>query len=113
MILQAEPSYRLRPEDLDQIFVRNKTGDMVPLKAVVTTKYVTGPDLVTRFNNFPAVKITANAEPGYSSGRVLSTLETVSDEVLPQGYGVGWSGEAYEARQRGQHPRCSCSSSGS
>jgi multidrug efflux pump len=101
VILQAEPSYRLRPEDLDQIFVRNKTGDMVPLKAVVTTKYVTGPDLVTRFNNFPAVKITANAAPGYSSGQVLSTLEAVSDEVLPQGYGVGWSGEAYEARQAG------------
>ena len=101
VILQAEPSYRLRPQDLDQIYVRGKTGDMVPLKSVVTTKYVTGPDLVTRFNNFPAVKITANAGPGYSSGQVLSTLEEVADEVMPSGYGVGWSGEAYEARQAG------------
>jgi multidrug efflux pump len=101
VILQAEPSYRLRPQDLDQIYVRGKTGDMVPLKSVVTTKYVTGPDLVTRFNNFPAVKITANAAPGYSSGQVLSTLEEVADEVMPSGYGVGWSGEAYEARQAG------------
>ena len=56
VILQAEPSYRLKPQDLDQIFVRSKTGNMVPLKAVVTSKYVTGPDLVTRFNNFPAVQ---------------------------------------------------------
>ena len=101
VILQAEPSYRLRPQDLDQIFVRGKTGSMVPLKAVVTTQYVTGPDLVTRFNNFPAVKITANAAPGYSSGQVLSTLEAVADEVMPAGYDVGWSGEAYEARQAG------------
>ncbi|MCP3021192.1 efflux RND transporter permease subunit [Cupriavidus basilensis] len=101
VILQAEPSYRLKPGDLDQIFVRSKTNSMVPLKAVVSTKFVTGPDLVTRFNNFPAVKITANAAPGYSSGQVLSTLESVADEVMPPDYGVGWSGEAYEARQAG------------
>src|SRR6201746_955519 len=101
VILQAEPSYRLRPQDLDQIYVRGKTGSMVPLKAVVSTKFVTGPDLVTRFNNFPAVKITANAAPGYSSGQVLSTLEELASEVLPQDYSVGWSGEAYEARQAG------------
>jgi multidrug efflux pump len=101
VILQAEPSYRLKPQDLDQIYVRSKTGSMVPLKAVVTTKYVTGPDLVTRFNNFPAVKVTANAAPGYSSGQVLSTLDEVAHEVMPPGYDVGWSGEAYEARQAG------------
>jgi multidrug efflux pump len=101
VILQAEPSYRLKPQDLDQVYVRSRTGSMVPLKAVVTTKFVTGPDLVTRFNNFPAVKITANAAPGYSSGQVLSTLDEVASHTLPSGYGVGWSGEAYEARQAG------------
>jgi multidrug efflux pump len=101
VILQAEPSYRLRPQDLDQIYVRGKSGSMVPIKSVMTTKYVTGPDLLTRFNNFPAVKITANAAPGYSSGQVLATLEEVANEVMPAGYGVGWSGEAYEARTAG------------
>ena len=101
VILQAEPSYRLKPQDLDQVYVRSKDGSMVPLKAVVTTKFVTGPDLVTRFNNFPAVKITANAAPGYSSGQVLSTLDEVASHALPPDYGVGWSGEAYEARQAG------------
>jgi multidrug efflux pump len=101
VILQAEPQYRLKPQDLDQIYVRSATGNMVPLKAVVTTKYVTGPDLMTRFNNFPAVKITANAAPGYSSGKVLSTLEEVGREVMPPDYAIGWSGEAYEARQAG------------
>ncbi|WP_158935781.1 efflux RND transporter permease subunit [Burkholderia sp. S171] len=101
VILQAEPSYRLKPQDLDQIYVRARTGSMVPLKAVVTSQFATGPDLVTRFNNFPAVKITANAAPGYSSGQVLSTLDEVAHEVMPAGYDVGWSGEAYEARQAG------------
>ncbi|HEV3422508.1 MAG TPA: multidrug efflux RND transporter permease subunit, partial [Paraburkholderia sp.] len=101
VILQAEPSYRLTPADLDQIYVRSKTASMVPLKAVVTSKFVTGPDLVTRFNNFPAVKVTVNAAPGYSSGQVLSTLDEVGAQVLPEGYNLGWSGEAYEARQSG------------
>ncbi len=101
VILQAEPSYRLAPRDLDQIFVRSKTGSMVPLKAVVTSHFVTGPDLVTRFNNFPAVKITANGAPGVSSGQVINALEEVGAQVMPTGYDIGWSGEAYEARQSG------------
>ncbi|MGV8918884.1 MAG: efflux RND transporter permease subunit [Pseudomonas sp.] len=101
VIIQAEPSYRLSPENLNQIFVRSTSGSMVPLKAVATYKYVTGPDLVTRFNNFPAVKVTANAAPGYSSGQVLSALEETARETMPSGYGIGWSGEAYEARQAG------------
>ena len=86
---------------------------MVPLKAVVTSQYVTGPDLITRFNNFPAVKITANGAPGYSSGQVISTLEEVAGEVMPSDYGVGWSGEAYEATAGGRHVAGSCSCSAS
>jgi len=100
VILQAEPSYRLKPEDLTQIFVRSKDGSMVPLKSVVTSRYVTGPDLITRFNNFPAVKITANAAPGYASGQVISALEEVAAQ-MPSDYGIAWSGEAFEAKQSG------------
>ena len=100
VILQAEPAYRLKPDDLNQIFVRSKSGTMVPLSAVMTYRYVTGPDLVTRFNNFPAVKVTANAAPGYSSGQVIAALDEVA-QTMPAGYSVAWSGEAYEARQAG------------
>ncbi|MGF6551883.1 efflux RND transporter permease subunit [Paraburkholderia youngii] len=100
VILQAEPSYRLKPTDLDQIFVRSTNGTMVPIKALATYRYVTGPDLVTRFNNFPAVKVTANAAPGYSSGQVISTLEELAAQ-MPDGYDVAWSGEAFEERQSG------------
>jgi multidrug efflux pump len=101
VILQADASYRLRPEDLSQIYVRNKNGDMVPLNSLVTTRYVTGPDLVTRFNNFPAIKITVNAAPGASSGQVMQALDELGAQVLPSGYTLGWSGEAYEARKAG------------
>lgn len=100
VILQAEPQYRLTPQDLDQIYVRSRTNNMVPIKAVMNYRFVTGPDLVTRFNNFPAVKVTANAAPGYSSGQVIGALEDLAAQ-MPPGYVAGWSGEAFEARQSG------------
>ncbi|HEX2831301.1 MAG TPA: multidrug efflux RND transporter permease subunit [Burkholderiales bacterium] len=101
VIVQAEPSYRLTPEDLERVYVRSKTGAMIPLKSVVRTKYVTGPDLVTRFNNFPAVKITAQPGAGYSSGQAIETLEKVAAESLPAGYGIAWQGEAFEEKNAG------------
>ncbi|HTH61238.1 MAG TPA: multidrug efflux RND transporter permease subunit [Paraburkholderia sp.] len=100
VILQADPSVRLKPDDLDRIFVRSRTGTMVPLRSVANYRYVTGPDLLTRFNNFPAVLITANAAPGYSSGQAIRALEEVAAQ-MPAGFGVAWSGEAYEQRKSG------------
>jgi multidrug efflux pump len=100
VIVQAEPSYRLTPGDIEQVYVRSKTGHMIPLKAVVQTRYVTGPDIVTRFNNFPAVKITADAAPGYSSGQAIAAMEEVGDE-LPADYAVAWSGQTYEEKKAG------------
>jgi multidrug efflux pump len=101
VILQAEPAYRLTPTDLEQIFVRSADGKMVPLKSVVTTRYVTGPDLMTRFNNFPAVKITANAAPGYSSGQAIGALENIGAQVMPSDFSLAWSGEAFEEKKSG------------
>jgi multidrug efflux pump len=100
VIVQADPRYRLTPRDLDQIYVRSRTNNMVPIKAVMTYKYVTGPDLITRFNNFPAVMLTANPKPGYSSGQVIDVLQDLAAQ-MPPGYAVGWSGEAYEELKSG------------
>lgn len=74
---------------------------MVPLKALVTTRYITGPDIVTRFNNFPAIKITADVAPGFSSGEGIATMEAVAAEVLPAGYGYAWSGLSFEEKKSG------------
>jgi len=101
VILQAEPKYRSRPEDLDNVYVRNKKGDMVPIKAVTNSRYVSGADLVTRFNNFPAAKITGDAAPGYSSGQAIAAMEDVAHEVLGEGYSYAWSGQAYEEKKAG------------
>jgi multidrug efflux pump len=101
VILQAEPAYRLKAEDLQQIYVRSKNLEMVPLKALLTTRYVTGPDLLTRFNNFPAVKLTANPAPGYSSGQALKALDEVSAEIMTNDYALALSGEAFEEKKSG------------
>jgi multidrug efflux pump len=101
VILQAEPEYRLVPEDLGRLYVRNHDNKMLPLSSVVTSRYVTGPDLMTRFNNFPAVKITANPAPGYSSGQAIAALERVGAQALPSDYALAWSGEAFEEKQSG------------
>jgi len=101
VILQAEPDYRMKPEDVQNMYVRNKDGQMVPLKAVATMRYTTGADIVTRFNNFTAAKITGDAAEGFSSGQALAAIEEVANEVLPQGFGYAWSGQAYEEKTAG------------
>jgi multidrug efflux pump len=101
VILQAEPDYRIRPEDLEQLYVRNKAGDMVPIKAVTRSRYVTGSDLVSRFNNFPAAKIVGDSAPGYSSGQAIQAIEEVAREVMPDDFGYEWSGQAFEEKKAG------------
>jgi multidrug efflux pump len=101
VILQAEPEFRLKPDDLDNLYVRSDAGKMVPLKALVTARYVTGPDIVTRFNNFPAIKVTADVAPGFSTGEGIATMEAVAAEVLPEGYGYAWSGQSFEEKKSG------------
>ena len=98
VILQAEPEFREKPEDINTIFVRQKAGKMAPLSALVDTRYITGPDLVSRFNGFMAAKITGDAASGFSSGQSISTMEAVSSETLPDGFTYAWSGQAYEEK---------------
>jgi multidrug efflux pump len=101
VILQSDAPYRQTPGDITKLYSRSNAGAMVPLSAVVTTKYVTGPDLVPHFNGFPAAQITGNAAPGYSSGTAIKVMEEVAKEVLPAGYDFGWSGMAYEEKKSG------------
>jgi multidrug efflux pump len=101
VVLQSDAPYRRTPGDITKLYTRSNAGAMVPLSAVVTNKYVTGPDLVPHFNGFPAAQITGNAAPGYSSGTAIKVMEEVAKEVLPSGYGFAWSGMAYEEKKSG------------
>ncbi|MBI5057167.1 MAG: multidrug efflux RND transporter permease subunit [Nitrospirae bacterium] len=101
VILQSEPKYRQDPGDLTRLYTRSSEGEMVPLSALVTTRWVTGPDLLPHFNGFPAAKVNGNAAPGYSSGQAIAAMEEVAGEVLPHGYTVAWSGLAFEEKKSG------------
>ncbi len=101
VILQSDAKYRQSPEDLARLYTRSSQGKMVPLSALVTTRWVTGPDLLPHFNGFPAAKITGNAAPGYSSGQSIAAMEAVAREVLPPGYTFAWSGLAFEEKKAG------------
>jgi multidrug efflux pump len=96
VILQADPKYRMTPEDTGKFYVKNRDNKMIPLSALVTTKYVTGPDLVTRFNNYPAIAINGAPAPGVSSGQALVAIRTIAEELMPSSYGYEWAGEARE-----------------
>ncbi|HET6460688.1 MAG TPA: multidrug efflux RND transporter permease subunit [Syntrophales bacterium] len=101
VILQSEPKYRINPEDLTRLYTRSNQNEMVPLSAVVTTRWVTGPDLLPHFNGFPAAKVNGNAALGYSSGQAITAMEEVARAVLPQGYTFTWSGLAFEEKKSG------------
>jgi multidrug efflux pump len=100
VVLQAEPEFRSSPEDLRNIFVRGRSGEMVPLDALTSARFTMGPDLIPRFNGFPAAKINGGAAPGYSSGQAIAAMEQLAAQ-LPEGYGIAWSGQAYEEKQSG------------
>ncbi len=101
VIVQADAPYRSKPEDLNQIYVRSTGGTMVPLKSVIDIRYQAGPDIVTRFNSFPAAKVVGNAAPGHSSGQALAAMERVAADTLPPDFGFAWSGQAFEEKKAG------------
>ncbi|MSR09238.1 MAG: efflux RND transporter permease subunit [Gammaproteobacteria bacterium] len=96
VILQSDAKVRQEPGDLTRLYTRSSNGNMVPLSAVVTTRWVAGPDVLPHLNGFPAAKIIGNPAPGYSSGQALKAMEAVAAEVLPDGFSYGWTGIAYE-----------------
>ncbi len=101
VVLQSDAKFRANPEDLKKIYTRSTTGQMVPLTALVSTSYITGPDIVPHFNGFPAALITGNAAAGYSSGDAIIAMEAVAAEVLSNDYDYAWSGLAFEEKKSG------------
>lgn len=101
VILQADAPFRQTPDDITKLYTRSNAGKMVPLSAMVSTEYVTGPDLVPHFNGFPAAQVTGSAAPGYSSGDAIRVMQEEARKSLPDGYDFAWSGMAYQEIQSG------------
>ncbi|MEM0907224.1 MAG: efflux RND transporter permease subunit, partial [Pseudomonadota bacterium] len=99
--IQGEGIDRDSIEDIGRIHVRNATGEMVPLQSLVRADLVTGPQAISRFNNQRSVTINGGPAPGFSSGQALDTMERLSAETLPDGYGFEWSGTAFQEKLAG------------
>ncbi|GAK34835.1 efflux pump membrane transporter BepE [alpha proteobacterium Q-1] len=96
--LQSEADFRRTPDDLRHVFVRAQNGDLVPLASLVRVERIVGPDVIDRFNNFPAAKIMGEPAPGYSSGEALAAIEAVAAETLDENYSLGWIGSTYQEK---------------
>ena len=99
--VQANDVYRLKPEDIRNLYVRNARGEMVPLSGLLEVKRSQGPELITRYNLYPAASIFGAAAPGFSSGQALNLMEQVAANVLPQGMSYEWTTTSYQEKQVG------------
>ncbi|HEY4370926.1 MAG TPA: multidrug efflux RND transporter permease subunit [Burkholderiales bacterium] len=100
--MQADAPFRAKPDDLGNVFVRSGTsGEMIPLKSLITVSNIVGAETIERFNGYIAAKILGNGKAGVSSGQAIAEVERVARETLPQGYQITWSGQAFQELRTG------------
>jgi hydrophobe/amphiphile efflux-1 (HAE1) family protein len=97
---QAEAAARANPDDVKRYYVRNATGEMVPLSTVVRSKSINGPEYYERYNIYRAATVNGAAAPGYSSGQAVAAMEEAA-KTLPQGFGYDWTGSTFQEKQTG------------
>lgn len=96
VMVQADKDTRANPESLGGVFVKNKTGEMVPVNTLVKLERVYGPENASRYNLFNSMTVNAIPKPGYSSGAAIKAVEEVAAKHLPPGYSYEFSGMTRE-----------------
>lgn len=99
--VQAQPKFRRFPKDLDDMFVKNDEGEMVPYSAFMRIEKKQGLNEISRYNLYPTAPIQGAPAKGYSSGQALAAIKEVKNEVLPNGYDIDWQGLAYDEARAG------------
>jgi len=97
--IEGEAADRRDISDIWRIYVRNKAGQMVPMRSIAQVRYVTGPQVITRYNNYRSVTINGSPAPGASSSDALAAMQQVSEKTLPPGYAFEWTGTAYQEHE--------------
>jgi HAE1 family hydrophobic/amphiphilic exporter-1 len=100
VFVQAKPEFRRYPEDLDNLFVKNEKGEMVPYSAFMTIQKKQGLNEITRYNLYTSAAIQCAPAPGYSTGQAIQAIKEVGAK-LPRGFDVGWAGLAYDESRKG------------
>ena len=99
--VQADNKYRIKPEDIRRLEVRNDKGEMVPLGTLIDVEQTVGPQTILRYNLYPTASITGSAAPGFSSGQALNLMEQLANEKLPTAMGFEWTGMSFQEKQVG------------
>ena len=89
--VQADQQYRIKPEDIGRLKVRNAKGEMVPMATLITVRDVSGPAIVNRYNMYASAEINGNTAPGVSSGQAISMMEQLAAKELPPGMAFEWT----------------------
>lgn len=99
--MQAEPQYRMKPEDLGRVYVRSQSGAMVPLSALSKVSDLVGAEQIERYNGLLSAKILGSGAPGVSSGEAIKLVEEIAAKNLPDNYQISWTGQAYQEKRTG------------
>ena len=97
--IQGEAADRLDVASIWRIYVRNRSGTMVPLRSIADARIVLGPQTISRYNNYRSITVQGSPRPGISSGDALNAMGAVSQRTLPSGYSYEWTGTAFQERQ--------------
>ena len=96
--VQADSKFRLRPGDIENLYVRSQDNKMVPLGTLVTIQPMVGPSLVGLYNLYPTASIVGGPATGFSSGEAMDLMEQIADKTLPRGTGFEWTAMSYQEK---------------
>lgn len=99
--MQAEPQYRMKPEDIGRVYVRSQSGAIVPLSALSKISDVVGVEQLERYNGILSAKILGSGKSGVSSGDAIKLVEEIAARNLPDNYQISWTGQAYQEKRTG------------
>lgn len=99
VLMQAEGEFRAKPDDIGALFVRARSGQMVPMRSFSEVTFTSGPDSVQHFNALPSIQILGEPKPGFSSGQAIAAMERVAARVLPADMGYDWGGSAFQQKR--------------
>jgi multidrug efflux pump len=100
VIVQADSVARMKAEDILNYNVKNSRGQLVPFSAFASIEWSKGPSQIAGFNYYPAVRITGEAKPGYTSGDAIQEMERLAGR-LPRGFGYDWTGQSLQEKLSG------------
>ena len=101
VVMQAKADTRATPEDLGRGYVRSSSGEMIPISSLISYERISGADTLARMNGYLAAQFMGAAAQGVSSGDAIRIAEEVGAAVLPEGYTIEWTGQAYHEKRIG------------